>query len=140
MICEKYLGTNDGKLPEDYKVYCFNGVAECVMVCTDRELGHPKFFYFNRNWEMLNFSQDAIEYGQSIKITKPEGIADVFRYAEILAEPFPFVRVDFYLINGQVIFGELTFTPSAGLDSSRLKVADDHFGELLALPKGKGRK
>lgn len=35
--------------------------------------------------------------------------------AEKLAENIPFVRVDFYDVNGQVYFGEITFYPASGL-------------------------
>ena len=31
--------------------------------------------------------------------------------ARKLSYPFPFVRIDFYEINGKPIFGEMTFTP-----------------------------
>ena len=33
-----------------------------------------------------------------------------------LAKPFQFVRVDFYMANGKLYFGELTFTDGAGSD------------------------
>jgi len=35
--------------------------------------------------------------------------------ASTLAADFDFVRVDLYNIRGQVRFGEITFTPTAGL-------------------------
>ena len=28
-----------------------------------------------------------------------------------ISSPFPFVRVDFYEVNGKPVFGEMTFTP-----------------------------
>ena len=34
--------------------------------------------------------------------------------AKTLASDFKFVRVDLYYINGQVKFGELTFSPCSG--------------------------
>ncbi len=49
-----------------------------------------------------------------------------------LASDFKFVRIDFYLINGGVIFGELTFTPLAGLDVT-LQEADAILGSQLKL-------
>lgn len=35
--------------------------------------------------------------------------------AEKLSKPFPEVRVDLYDVNGQVYFGELTFTSLGGM-------------------------
>lgn len=37
-------------------------------------------------------------------------------FAEQLSTNIPFVRVDFYEINGMVYFGELTFFPGAGFE------------------------
>ncbi|MEX0634078.1 hypothetical protein M8494_27405 [Serratia ureilytica] len=45
---------------------------------------------------------------------KPEGYDELFEYASRLSAPFEFVRVDFYISKGQIIFGELTFTPPPG--------------------------
>ncbi|WP_212667924.1 ATP-grasp fold amidoligase family protein [Virgibacillus pantothenticus] len=133
IICEKYIQTKSGSLPEDYKVYCFNGVPQFVMLCIDREKEDPKFFYFDRSWNLMPYTKDAIE-NIDIKIKKPKGIDDMFKYAEKLSKPFPFVRADFYLNNGKTIFGELTFTPSAGLDTSRLPKTDKTLGKFLKLP------
>ena len=35
--------------------------------------------------------------------------------AEVLAQPFPCVRVDLYNIGGKIYFGELTFTSLGGM-------------------------
>jgi len=134
IICEKYLQPSFGKLPEDYKVYCFNGKAEYVMVCIGREFGHPKFYYFDRYWNLQrHLTKDGIEAPDNFNPEKPDGIENVFSYAEKLSKPFPFVRADFYLFDGQVYFGELTFTPGACLDNKRLPKTDLMFGEMLYL-------
>ena len=136
IICEKYLQPSVGKLPDDYKVYCFNGKAEYVMVCIGREYGHPKFYYFDRDWNLQRrLTKDGIEAPEDFNPEKPDGIEKVFSYAERLSEPFPFVRADFYLFNGQVYFGELTFTPGACLDNGRLTNTDLMFGDMLYLEK-----
>ena len=58
---------------------------------------------------------------------------DVLQAAEDLSKPFPFVRVDFYIVNDKPIFGELTFTPAAGLDTNRLRETDIMFGNMIKL-------
>ena len=59
----------------------------------------------------------------------------------MLAKEFPFVRVDLYIVNNQIYFGELTFTPAAGMvtdfkfkTSGAEKDTDTILGELLELP------
>ena len=47
----------------------------------------------------------------------------------------PFVRSDFYLVDGKVVFGELTFTPAAGLDTGKLEYTDRLLGDLINLSK-----
>ncbi|MBS7428501.1 MULTISPECIES: ATP-grasp fold amidoligase family protein [unclassified Virgibacillus] len=133
IICERYIETHTGELPEDFKIYCFNGVPEFIMLCVGREEGKPKFYYFDKFWNIMPYTKDALE-NPDVKIIKPNGIDQMLVYAEKLSQPFPFVRADFYLDNGKVIFGELTFTPSAGLDTGRLPETDRVLGDLLKLP------
>ena len=38
-----------------------------------------------------------------------------------LSSPFPFVRVDFYEIDGKPVFGEMTFTP--GMQETSIEFA-----------------
>lgn len=122
IIVEKYLKPQDGSLPEDYKVYCFNGKAKYLMLCEGREFGHPKFLYFDRNGKFYpDFSEDGMKMSPEFEFVLPKGYDSIFSYAEKLAAPFPFVRVDFYLVDGKVSFGELTFTSAGGLDTD-LKV------------------
>lgn len=130
IICEKYIeGENQERL-NDYKVYCFNGKAECVLVCMNKD---RKFYFFDRGWNLLRINPDGLKVPETFTLKKPECIDQVFRYAEVLSDPFPFVRVDFYVENEEIIFGEMTFTPSAGLDTDRFHETDMHFGNLLKL-------
>lgn len=134
ILIEEYLGTKDGVLPDDYKFYCMNGESKYVMVCEDRVIGEKaKYFYFDRNWNMMPYTQDALDDPNRF-IPKPEHIDEAFEVAEQLSKEFPFVRVDLYIVNGKIYFGELTFTPSAGLDSGRLRKTDEILGSQLVLP------
>ncbi|PHM64261.1 hypothetical protein Xsto_03195 [Xenorhabdus stockiae] len=136
IICEKFIETKDGLLPYDYKIFCFNGKAEFVMVCADRESGKPKFYFMNRNWELLPYGMDYMDINLDCLI-KPENFEKLFYYAEKLAQPFPFVRVDLYLNDKIINFGELTFIHSAGMDnelnSKENKNIDKNIGALIEL-------
>lgn len=134
VLFEKNLSSDDGTLPEDYKFYCMNGKSLYVMLCVDRVIGkQPKFYYFDREWNMMPYTQDALDDPDRV-IPKPNKIEEAFEIAEQLSKEFPFVRVDLYIVNGKIYFGELTFTPSAGLDSGRLPITDRLLGEQLLLP------
>ena len=134
IICEKFLENEEGNFPDDYKFYCFNGRPECVMLCKGRKNGETKFYYFDLDWQLLPLSTDSINaIENNITIDKPHGYNDMLEYAKKVSKDFKFVRADFYLINSKVLFGELTFTPSAGLDTERLPQTDLLLGEMLKI-------
>ncbi|MDC9596808.1 ATP-grasp fold amidoligase family protein [Xenorhabdus anantnagensis] len=137
IICEKLIETESGSLPYDYKVFCFDGTPKFVMVCTERETQKPKYYFMTENWEILPYGLDYQNIKNTPTLQKPQGFEKLFKYAKKLSEPFPFVRVDFYLDNGNVIFGELTFTPAAGYDLELNTPENPHvdleIGKLLKL-------
>lgn len=129
-FAEEYLG----KDLVDYKFYCFNGYVDSVLVCIDRQIGDTKFYFFDREWNLKRYNQRGKAAPADFTLPKPEGIDEMFGLAARLSEGIPFVRVDFYDVNGKVYFGELTFYPSGGFDSKRLPEADLHFGSMINLP------
>ena len=124
IICEKYLETDAGILPNDYKIYCFNGEPRLILVCTER-LTKTRLDFFDLDWNMLDIGKE--EYKSKALPKKPENLKNMIEYAKKLAEPFEFVRVDFYNDNGKVIFGELTFTPAG----CRAKYYTDEGNKIL---------
>jgi len=125
--------------PEDYKVFCFNGEPKYIMVCVGREKGgHPKFYFFNTDWTLARISRDSIAAPEGFSIEKPQCYDKMIEYSRKLAKPFPFVRADFYVAGEKLIFGELTFTPSGGLDSNRLPATNKIMGSLVDLQYGIG--
>ncbi|WP_258086308.1 ATP-grasp fold amidoligase family protein [Xenorhabdus bovienii] len=139
IICEKFIETSTGSLPYDYKVFCFNGKPLFVMLCTERETDKPKYYFMDKEWNILPYGLDYLELKDKSSLKKPDGYEKLFHYAKKLSTPFPFVRVDFYLNDGKIIFGELTFTPAAGLDielnNPKTINADEIIGDLLDLNK-----
>lgn len=130
VLIEQYLDTHDGKL-DDYKFYCYNGSAESVMVCCERETGHPKFYFFDQDWNLKRYNIRGIEAPDDFSIPKPMNISKMFEIAGELSDGFPFVRVDLYNINGRIYFGELTFFPTGGFDENILEETDKYFGNLI---------
>lgn len=135
LICEEYIEPENGSSPIDYKFYCFNGHAHCVLLCTDRDDdGHgAKYYFFDREWKLLRYNRTGKDAPQHFTLPKPEGIEMLFEYAEKLTKPFPFVRADFYLEHGKPIFGELTFTPCGGYDTERLPETQIKFGQMVKI-------
>lgn len=67
-------------------------------------------------------------------LERPEALEALLKYAKILSEDFLHARTDFYIVNGKVIFGEITFSNSAGFG----RVVPEEFalkmGDYLELP------
>lgn len=134
IILEEYIENDAGLLPIDYKIYCFNGEAKLVLVCSEREQ-NLKLDFFDLEWNRLNIGHKKDE-SESL-IEKPSCFDEMVKHANQLAKPFPFVRVDFYDKDGVVILGELTFTPAANMASYYTDYGQNFLGDLLTLPKRK---
>lgn len=135
ILCETYIENGEKLLPLDYKFYCFYGKAMYVMVCCGRENGRPNYYFFNRDWQLMRINPDSIAATEDLGLPRPKRLSEMFEYADKLAAPFPFVRVDLYEANNNIRFGELTFTPAAALDTNRSPQADALFSSLLPLPE-----
>ena len=110
----------------DYKFFCFDGVAESVMVCTERETGHPKCYFFDKEWNLKKYNIRGKEAPAGFTLSKPDCIDEMFSIAEKLSKGIPYVRVDLYCIDGLVYFGEMTFYPDSGFDANLLKESDEY--------------
>ena len=131
IIVEEYIGDGNDSLPEDYKFYCFNGKAYCCMVCQGREEGWPRFYFMDRDFQLLRINRDSQNAPEGFSLPKPRDIDGAFAVADTLSQGFPFVRVDLYLTEKGVRFGEMTFTPAAALDNKRLPETDLMFGAMM---------
>ena len=129
IIIEEFLDTKTGKVPDDYKVYCFNGKPEYVLLCTGR-FEDTKSTMYDTNWVYQNV---RLGYKSNSETPKPENLDELLKYAKLLCEDFPHVRVDLYNINGKIYFGELTFTDGAGFDRIEPYDFDLKLGNLFKL-------
>lgn len=139
IIAEQFIQQSDGGL-NDYKFFCFNGHADSVMVCIDRNIGAPKFYFFDRDWNLLRLNKRGAAAPEGFTLPKPEGIEKMFEIASTLSKGQPFVRVDLYNVDGKIYFGELTFYPDGGVDPNILLSTDEHWGKLLDLSIVKANK
>jgi len=134
IIAEKYIIDNDTQELRDYKIYAFNGSADYVMTCFDRQMKDTKFFYYDRNWNIKKeFSKDWLNYWDKIKLEKPKFLNKMFEFAETFSKDIPMVRVDFYEANWKLFFGELTFYPGWWFDNTRPKAIEEYLTSKLVI-------
>ncbi len=134
ITAEKYIEQIDGDLLE-YKVFCFNGKAEIIRVFTDyiASKGTEELTY-DTNWNKLPITTTK-NNGKIQDTAKPENFDLMIELSEKLAEGFPLVRIDWFIINGNLKFNEMTFTPAAGFWKFTPQEWDGKLGGMLALPK-----
>lgn len=118
----------------DYKFFCFNGSIKYVLFDMDRGLDHKRNFY-DDEWNLLNVqSIKPYRSRTEVPIPRPGGFEYMKEIAMSIAKDFPFVRVDFYWVNGKVYFGEITFYPWSGCAQFSPDNFDYKMGNLLELP------
>lgn len=135
IICEEYLGD----VITDYKFFCFNGSPEFFYVSSD--LIHDRqskigFFYMDGS-KMPLVRNDYEDIGD---IELPECLPNMIEAAKKMAWDFPFVRVDFFLVENSYKFAELTFTPGACMMPLNPKEFDMKWGSMLKLPNEGSRE
>ena len=130
ILAEVYLGDD----LTDYKFYCFDGEAGVVLNCIERQTGHPKFYFFDKDWNLRRLNKRGKEAPEGFTLPKPEGMDEMFEMAAKLSEGLPYARVDLYNVEGKIYFGEITLFPASGFDYNRLPEADLYFGEKIKLP------
>lgn len=136
VIVEKFLDDGTGRL-RDYKIYCFNGIPRYIGVDSgdDSKGTHFKDIY-DTDWNLIKGYEMAYP-NSGVALEKPEALDDLLKYARILSEDFLHARTDFYIVDRKVVFGEITFSNSAGFG----RVAPEEFalkmGGYLELPLGK---
>lgn len=128
-IIEEMMLDENGKVPADYKFFCFHGKCHYVQVDSDRFGKHTRSFY-DPAWNYQDFSL-LFEKGQPV--AKPAALEEMVKLAEKLAEDFDFVRVDLYSLNSGIRFGELTFSPGSGWEKFTPQVMDKELGKLWNL-------
>ena len=129
IIIEQLWNDKEQGIPFDYKFFCFNGKCHYIQVDLDRFTKHARNIY-DTNWELQDFT---LQYNNGRSLEKPKCLEKMIDVAEILAQGFDFVRVDLYQVNEQVKFGEMTFSPGAGLEVFTPQVYDRILGDLWRL-------
>lgn len=98
----------------DYKFFCFNGKAKCFKVDFDRFTTHRANYYDAETKQLLRFGEEVCPPDFNRQIDIPANIDEMICLAEKLGKGHPFLRVDFYNVQGKIYFGELTFFPASG--------------------------
>ena len=136
IIAEKYMTNGDGEL-RDYKFFCFDGVPRVMFIASDRfnKEEETKFDFFDMEFNHLPFRNGHPNATKPIE--RPAEFDEMRMLASKLSKGIPQVRVDFYDVNGQIYFGEMTFFHWSGFVKFDPEEWDYKIGEMIELPRNK---
>lgn len=135
IIAEEYVPSLGNADSIEYKITCFDGKVGFVTICTgpahqdlekrmndhfDTEFHHMPWWSYYKNAKK--------------RPEKPEQWEELIALAEKLSAGIPYVRVDFYIIDGKVYFGEYTFYTWSGFIDFQPKEWDRKLGDMINLP------
>ncbi len=129
IIAEEYLSCLSN-VPE-FQFWCFNGEPRFVSVIQSPH-GKNEKLTFDMEWKELPFITSLPKYNNAL--VKPLKFEEMIKLAKKLCEGFVFVRVDFYYCNEHIYFGEMTFSPAAGICNWYPSTYDAIIGKMLNLP------
>lgn len=133
IIAEKYMENSEHSDLNDYKIHNFNGIPKVILVCSKRfsKKGLHEDFY-NVNWEKLEVKRPNC-YTTKEKNKKPDKLDEMIKFSKELSKNYPFMRTDFYEVDGKLYFGEITLYLASGFSRFEPKEWDRKFGNWIKL-------
>ena len=116
ILGEQYMVDESGVELKDYKVMCFEGEPKLIELHMGRFTNHQTQDFYDIKWNKTDISQGNDEsYGMSnIQVERPDCLDEMLELSRKLATGIHHLRVDWYVINGKLYFGELTFFDGSG--------------------------
>lgn len=146
IFAEELLLDDNGKIPIDYKFHCFNGKVQFIQIDYSRGTKNHYRYYYNKEWDLLPFrwlSNDWQKFSYGIKYSpvkdplirfkKPKDLKKMISISQKLSKEFIYARIDLYLLNHIIYFGEITFHHDSGLIPIMPEHWDIKLGKLLRL-------
>ena len=131
IIIDRYLDDHTGQELRDYKWWCFNGVPQYMYLTIKGKNIYENFYD-------MDFKPVAIDHGyprHQPEFEKPSQFDLMKTLAAKLSKGIPFVRIDFFQVEGEVYFGEFTFYDWGGIHPFRNPNMDRMLGDLIVLNK-----
>lgn len=128
IIAEKHMVDDSNTELRDYKVLCFNGKAKLIEYHQNRYTKDHTQDMYDTNWKLTDIYQGP---HSNNPVPKPACFDEMLQLSERLAEKVEHLRVDWYIVNGNLYFGELTLYDGAGFDAFDKKQDDLLLGSWI---------
>ncbi|EKS6394321.1 glycosyltransferase [Enterobacter hormaechei] len=134
LLAEQLLKSEDGRIPFDYKVHCFNSVNDTkffIQVDYDRfeseGTAHSRDF-FDHEWNFVPFTLDY--KNSTCPASRPNNLDKLLSLSKKLSEGLAYARIDWYIINDEPLFGEITLTHGCAGEKFTPEKYNKMWGEL----------
>ena len=139
IVCEELLCLGqDMTKRKHYDVWCFNGRPEFIIHCYLEKVNENEFeskqYFFDTEWNEVDF---YIRYKNSGCTEISENREKILEYSKKLAKDIDFVRIDLMEVDGELYFGEMTFTPYSGFFKVEPECFDYYLGKKLKISADK---
>lgn len=132
IIVEPFLKEEGNDDLMDYKFFCFDGVPRIMYMSRDHsEQATTDFFDMDFNHLPIRMQAPPSKDLPA----KPEQFDKLKELASCLSQGIPQVRVDFYVVNDHIYFGEMTFYHCGGMVTVQPYEWNVKMGEMIHLPE-----
>ncbi len=141
IIVERLLIDKNGNPPFDYKIHMFNGKAQMIQVDIGRGTANHCRNWYSSDWEREPYKWSSPKKNgkrtdpSDKDVPRPKNLEKMIQLSEKLAEPFDYVRIDWYDVDDEIYFGEITFHHDGGSQPILPREWDVKLGEMLVLSK-----
>lgn len=112
-------------ITHEIELYFFNGKVRVItLFFMDGYTNNPEVSYYDENWNLFNITEHPSFQVRTNPIEKPAYIDELIAFSERLVKTIDHVRVDFFIKEDEIYFGEFTFTTAGG---ARL----DHLNKII---------
>lgn len=134
IIVEEFLENENNDL-NDYKVMCFNGKPYMIQYHSGRFLGEHLQDFYDLNWNKIKDLSQKGANPSNFVVEKPNLLEKMLSFSELAAATFPNLRVDWYIVNNKLYFGEFTFCDGSGFEGFTPDKINYELGHLIELKK-----
>lgn len=128
IIAERYLSSEGEECLTDYKFFCFDGEPQIIYISKDKA-EDPRTDFFDVNGNVLPIRMRDRNSDEPPQI--PVQFDEMKEIARKLSYGLKHLRVDFYLLDGTIYVGELTFYHNGGFSLVRPQEWNKKIGQMI---------
>ena len=135
ILAETYLQAGDSLNLDVYKVFNFHGEPKLIQSIQNDKTSYETIDYFDTDWNRLDLRQNYPNSPNPRQ--KPVALEQMLELSRKCSQGFPFLRTDWYIVDGQIYFSEFTFYSDAGMEQFHPAKWDGILGDWIQLPTEK---